>query len=45
MLKFDGDHSFATFEDDKGSYTIPFGAGKWAFSETMRLGPNLVGKR
>ncbi len=42
-LKFDGDHCIATFEDDKGSYSIPFGSGAWAFSETMRLGPNLVG--
>ena len=43
-LKFEGDRCMATFEDDKGSYTIPFGAGAWVFSETMRLGPNLVGK-
>jgi hypothetical protein len=43
MLKFDGDRCIAIFEDERGSYTIPFGAGKWVYSETMRLGPNLVG--
>ncbi len=42
-LKFEGDKCIATFEDDKGTYTIPFGAGAWVFSETMRSGPNLVG--
>ncbi len=43
-LKFEADRCLASFEDDKGSYTIPFGAGAWAYSETMRLGPNLIGK-
>lgn len=43
-LKFEGDKCIASFEDERGSYTIPFGCGKWAFSETMRLGPNLIGK-
>ena len=37
-LKFQGDKCVAAFEDERGSYTIPFGAGAWAFSETMRLG-------
>jgi hypothetical protein len=31
-----------TLKDEKGSYTIPFGAGKWARTETPRSGPNLV---
>jgi Beta-lactamase len=31
-----------TLKDDKGSYTIPFGDGKWARTETPRSGPSLV---
>ena len=32
------------FEDDRGAYTIPMGAGAWAFSETERRGPYLVAR-
>ncbi len=31
-----------TIKDDKGSYPIPFGEGKWVRAETPRLGPDLL---
>lgn len=31
-----------TIKDDKGSYTIPFGDGQWARTETTRSGPSLL---
>jgi CubicO group peptidase (beta-lactamase class C family) len=31
-----------TLKDDKGSYPLPFGGGKWARGETPRSGPSLL---
>ena len=31
-----------TLKDAKGTYTLPFGNGKWARAETPRSGPNLL---
>ena len=33
-----------TLKTNSGEYKIPFGAGKWQFSETGKRGPSLVGR-
>jgi hypothetical protein len=42
QFQFKQNQCSASLEYDDASYTLPFGASGWAFSESTRSGPNLV---